>query len=208
VTGFAAFFSIELASANFNQASALFLVPLFFLLGSMVSGILVDLRLKLKKKPKYYIVFGVLFLLNMVVVIGGFNQMFGQFGEPLKDFNDYTLLCLLCFICGVQNGTITLVSKSVVRTTHLTGMTTDLGIGIIRYFNRKRLAGKIEDEGIANVMRFGIITSFLVGSILGVKIFGRLGFRGFILPCGISFMLFFATFYFQVLRGYFGLAKK
>ena len=197
VTGFATLFSLEYESGNYPQAIGLLIIPATFLLGSMVSGILVDLRMKLHKKPKYYIVFGVLFFLNSAIVIGGFNNAFGEFGLPLSSVQGYALVSLLCFTCGVQNGTITLVSKSVVRTTHLTGVTTDLGIGLIRFLNRKRIAG-IEDEGKANVMRIGIIVFFTLGSALGVKVFHHWNFRGFLFPCLISGTLFAITLYFQV----------
>jgi uncharacterized membrane protein YoaK (UPF0700 family) len=201
VTGFATLFSLEYESGHYPQAAGMLIIPLTFLLGSMVSGILVDLRLKQHKKPKYYIVFGFLFLLNTVIVVGGFNNAFGAFGLPLSSGQGYFLVALLCFTCGVQNGTITLVSKSVVRTTHLTGVTTDLGIGLIRFFNRRRLTG-IEDEGKANIMRIGIILFFTLGSATGVLAFRTWQFRGFLIPCGFSAMLFFATFYFQVIRNW------
>ena len=207
VTGFATLFSLEYESGNYPQAIGLLIIPLTFLLGSMVSGILVDLRLKLHKKPKYYIVFGFLFFLMTAIVIGGFNNAFGEFGLPLSSVRGYALVSLLCFTCGVQNGTITLVSKSVVRTTHLTGVTTDLGIGLIRYLNRRRIAG-IEDEGKANIMRFGIILFFTLGSATGVKVFHDWKFRGFLFPCIISGMLFAVTMYFQVILPRFPRLKK
>lgn len=199
VTGFATQFSLEYESGHYPQAIGMLVIPLAFLLGSMVSGILVDLRLKLRKKPKYWIVFGFLFALNSLIVIGGFNNLFGAFGLPLSNMQGYMLVSLLCFTCGVQNGTITLVSKSVVRTTHLTGVTTDLGIGLIRILNRKRITG-IEDEGKAIVMRIGIIIFFTLGSAVGVVAFRAWQFRGFLIPCGVSAILFFVTFYFQVIR--------
>jgi hypothetical protein len=107
---------------------------------------------------------------------------------------------MLCLICGTQNGLITLVSKSVVRTTHLTGITTDLGIGLVRVLNRGRLFGAIGDEGKANLMRLGIILFFTLGSAVGVKVFMAYAYRGFLLPTAISGGLFFLTFYFQVIR--------
>ncbi len=166
----------------------------------MISGVLVDLRLKMGKKPKYYIVFGVLFALILLVEIGGFNKAFGTFGEPLEQTHDYWLLAALCLICGIQNGTVSLVSKSVVRTTHLTGVLTDLGIGIVRILNRGLLKGKIEGEGEANWMRAGILLSFTWGGALGYQVFHKWGFRGFLFPTIISALLFFLTLYFQVLR--------
>jgi len=200
VTGFATLFGMEMGTRNYGHAAGLLLVPGCFLLGAMISGMLVDLRLKLGKKPKYYIVFGVLFLLLLIVEICGFNKVFGRFGEPLALPRDYALLGMLCLICGLQNATVSLVSKSVVRTTHLTGLTTDLGIGLVRIMNRHLLGVQAEGEGRANLMRMGIILSFVAGSLSGFQVFRAWEFRGFIFPTLISGLLFGATFYFQVIR--------
>lgn len=200
VTGFATLFGIELGLLNYGHALGLLLVPGCFLLGAIVSAALVDVRLKLGKDPKYYIVFGVLFLLILIVEISGFNRLFGRFGEPLALPRDYALLGLLCLICGLQNATVSLVSRSVVRTTHLTGIMTDLGIGLVRLFNRRRLGIEFKDEGRANLMRVGIITFFILGSVAGFHIFRSWEFRGFIFPTLISGALFFTALYFQVVR--------
>jgi uncharacterized membrane protein YoaK (UPF0700 family) len=200
VTGFATLFGLEANHNHFLAASGMLLVPVFFLFGAMLSGYLVDLRLKLNKNPHYYVVFGVLFFLLLGVVVGGFNGVFGTFGEPLETKGDYTLLALLCLVCGIQNGTITLVSKSVVRTTHLTGVTTDLGIGLVRVINGWRLKGKIDGETSANFMRAGIIFFFAAGSTMGVALFENYAYRGFLFPMTISGLLFFASLYFQVIR--------
>lgn len=199
VTGFATMFAMEYESSRYHHAFGLLIIPLTFLAGGMVSGVLIDLRIKLQKKPRYYIVFGFLFFLTLATAIGGFNNVFGDFGIPLSTPAGYALVSLLCFTCGVQNGTITLVSKSVVRTTHLTGITTDLGIGLVRLFNKRRIRG-LEDEGLAVLMRIGIIFFFTLGSAVGVRIFQDWKYRGFIFPCLISGGLFAATFYFQVIR--------
>lgn len=46
---------------------------------------------------------------------------------------------LLCFLMGLQNAIITRISSSVIRTTHMTGIVTDIGIelGKLFYWNRK-----------------------------------------------------------------------
>lgn len=200
VTGFATLFGIGLGERNYAHAAGVLLVPGFFLLGAMLSAMLVDLRLKLGKKPKYYIVFGLLFVLILVVEIAGWNKMWGKFGEPLESPRAYALLAFLCLICGVQNATVSMVSKSVVRTTHLTGVTTDLGIGLVRIFNARALGGSIGEEGHANLMRIGIIIFFVLGSAAGFQIFRSWEFRGFLFPTIISGLLFFASFYHQVIK--------
>lgn len=200
VTGYATLFGFEVHRQDAKFALGLLLVPVFFLLGVIVSGVLVDLQIKLQRKPRYYVVFGVLFALLLFIVICGFNGLFGTFGEPLEQSRDYTLLAALCLVCGIQNGTITLVSRSVIRTTHLTGVVTDLGIGLVRVFNRNILAGKIDDEWKANFMRVGIITFFTLGSAAGYSVYKDWGFRGFIFPCALSGTLFFITVYFQLIK--------
>jgi len=200
VTGFATFFGNEVSQGNMKAALGMLIVPLFFLFGAMLSGQLVDIRLKTGKKPKYYIAFGVVFFLTVVVSIGGILGCFGKFGEPLSSIHGYVLLVLLCLICGVQNGTITTVSKSVIRTSHLTGITTDLGIGLVRLLNHRKLNDHVTNERKASVMRLGIILFFGMGSVAGGFIFSRFGHEGFLVPVATSGVLFFVMMYFQIWR--------
>lgn len=202
VTGFATFFGYEINQTDHKHAFGMLVVPLFFLLGCMLSAQLVDIRLQLHKRPKYYITFGLIFFLLCLVFGLGLLGYFGKFGEPLNLVRDYILLILLCLVCGIQNGTITTVSKSVIRTTHLTGITTDLGIGIIRFLNRNKFESVIENESElkANLMRAGIILFFVLGSVFGGYAFSQFGYLGFCAPVLTSGLLFFAMLYFQFFR--------
>lgn len=201
VTGFATYFGYELSQKEqARHAVGMLVVPLFFLFGAMLSGLLVDIRLKLHKKPKYYISFGLIFFLCGVVAFGGIFGYFGHFGQPLESSRDYTLLIFLCLICGIQNGTIATVSKSVIRTTHLTGITTDLGLGLVRLFNRKKLDESMDNEKNATLMRIGIISFFGFGSVVGAFVFNSFGHGGFLIPVLTSGVLFFTMLYFQVWR--------
>jgi len=200
VTGFAAYFGIEVGEAHGLSALPMLLVPLFFLLGSSISGLLVDLRLKLHKKPKYYITFGIVFAILLCVGIGGVMGGFGKFGESFDAPRDYILLILLCLVCGLMNGTVTTVSKSIIRTTHLTGITTDLGIGIVRYLYRKKIQDSSSQEGYANFVRVGIISFFILGSIAGAFVFTHFGYEGFFVPTMTSGALFALMLYFQLVR--------
>lgn len=200
VTGFATFFGIEVSRAEWGHAAGMLTVPLVFMCGSMLSGQLVDIPLKRERVPKYYIVFGLMSALLGFILIAGQAGTFGYFGKPLTDFQDYLLIALLCLICGLQNGTITSVSKAVVRTTHLTGITTDLGIGIVRVLNRHRLKNPVTDDIHANWMRIGIIFSFGFGAVVGALLFTSVEFNGFFLPLAISGFLFLNALYQQKLR--------
>jgi uncharacterized membrane protein YoaK (UPF0700 family) len=198
VTGFAAFFGVEVSAGQGLRALGMLTVPLFFLLGAMLSAQIVDIRLKLHKRPKYYLSFGLMFLILAGVFFSGAWGYLGKFGEPVNIVADYILLAALCLVCGLQNGTVTSVSKSVIRTTHLTGITTDLGIGLVRFFNRKKLREDFPAETYANGMRAGIIFFFGMGSLCGAIIFAQVGYLGFAIPALSSGVLFLAMYHFQV----------
>jgi uncharacterized membrane protein YoaK (UPF0700 family) len=198
VTGFATFFGLHGSRSEFFDALKMLIIPVFFLLGAVVSGYFVDIRLRLKKRPKYYITFGIMFFLNIVILTAGLLGYWGEFGAEAETLHEYVLLILLCFVCGIQNGTISVVSRSIIRTTHLTGITTDLGLGIIRFIKRNELADQLPDEGRANLMRLGIISFFILGSAIGGAIFHHFHFYGFILPTAISGGLFYLMAYYQM----------
>ncbi len=203
VTGFATLFGRELLTNDLSHAARVLAVPVFFLLGSVVSGLLVDIRLKLHKKPKYYLAFGAIFLCVLIIYVAGIRGYYGQFGQSVNESRDYALLALLCLVCGLQNGTITSVSKSVVRTTHLTGITTDLGIGIARLLNKNKLSHhqhSIDNDIKANYMRLGIILFFVFGSVVGAFAFHLLGFSAFAIPVLTSGGLTGSMIYYQLYK--------
>jgi uncharacterized membrane protein YoaK (UPF0700 family) len=200
MTGYATLFGFELGQKNFLFATAAVFVPFCFMLGAVFSGYLIDVRLKKGDKPQYFVVFGVLFLILLSITIVGFNKGFGSFGVSDEAHANYYLLACLCLACGMQNGTVTLVSKSVVRTTHITGLTTDLGIGLVRVWsadNRESVINERRD----NRMRMGIIFFFATGSLVGYFAFQAWRFQAFTIPTVIYGLLFFLMVYFQLIKG-------
>jgi len=177
----------------------LFLLPVFtFFLGAFFSGILIDRNLRGKGKPKYYLVFGILFISSAVLSLKG-EDLFGPFSSQKGSFDEMKLLLFLSFLCGLQNGMITLVSKAIVRTTHVTGLITDLGIGVSRELARRDLT-ELNDERRSNLMRIGIIVFFFFGSLIGFYTFDAYSFAGFGIPALISGTLFGLTLFFQLIK--------
>lgn len=165
----------------------------------MISGFLVDVRLRQHKRPRYYISFGLIFLLSCIIFLCGIGDCFGPFGEPFTETRDLTLLILLCLICGIQNATITTVSKSTIRTTHLTGIMTDLGVALVRLAYRNKIDIDIKNEAHGVLMRIGIILFFVLGSIGGVFLFMHWQYWGFIAPIFTSGLLFALMLIFQII---------
>jgi uncharacterized membrane protein YoaK (UPF0700 family) len=83
-----------------------------------------------------------------------------------------------CFLMGLQNALITKASSAIIRTTHITGMTTDLGIEMGRLLMQENRAEAQRNSGNAK-RHLMIIFSFFAGGIvgaMGVKWVGALAF--------------------------------
>jgi len=197
-TGFATYIGNEFAHGNIHAALGMAAVPTFFLAGATTSGYFVDRRIASHKNPLYSLMFGIIALAMLIVSFGGNAGFFGAFSEPLLMARDYFLLAILCLSAGLQNGTITSAAGSVVRTTHLTGITTDLGLGIVRAHSTQYSDEVRKNEHRANWMRVGIIGFFIFGSTIGAFCFYRFGYLGFLGPAAISATLALLSLNYQL----------
>ena len=110
--------------------------------------------------------------------------LFGTFGGTLRqhELADVSLAVItLCFTMGLQNALITKISKAEIRTTHLTGLTTDLGIeiGKLLYWNRTHPADTsdaVRADRVKLRIHASLIASFLGGGIAGALCFNYAGF--------------------------------
>ena len=85
--------------------------------------------------------------------------------------------------CGLQNALATTYSGAVVRTTHVTGIFTDLGIML-----GARLRGE-EFDGRKATLFLLIIVGFIVGGTLGAVLFAALGFYALVIPASICLLV-------------------
>ena len=192
-TGFATFFGTEFAQGHFEAALGMLTVPLFFLFGAMASAFFIDRNKTLRKPSRYGLVLILIFISLFAVTSLGYFGFFGVFGEPLSLTRDYLLLSILCLASGMQNAMISSASGAVVRTTHLTGITTDLGIGLVRVFSGSLNRPTLARESQANWLRLGTILSFLFGSTLASFVFIKNQYLGFLIPTLITFLLWLMT---------------
>lgn len=114
-----------------------------------------------------------------LAVEGGCLAAFAIGGMIAADPLPWMLLVALCFIMGMQNATITRISGARIRTTHATGMITDIGIEIGR-----ALAGP--DAAMPRGWRhlhilLALVIAYVLGGVIGAAGFTLIGF-GFALP--------------------------
>jgi uncharacterized membrane protein YoaK (UPF0700 family) len=101
---------------------------------------------------------------------------------------------LLCFIMGLQNAMITKLSGAEIRTTHMTGIVTDIGIelGKLFYWNSSRL-GADAPFVLANRAKLRIhgamLTSFLIGGVAGAMGFKHIGYASTVPLAGVLIVL-------------------
>jgi uncharacterized membrane protein YoaK (UPF0700 family) len=84
--------------------------------------------------------------------------------------------------CGLQNAMATSYSGAVIRTTHMTGIVTDLGIAVGLLARRERVDWR----------RVGLyatlLAGFFAGGVLGALGFARFGYDTLLIPAGICGM--------------------
>ncbi len=186
ITGFATLFGVDLTNNRFHAAFGILSVPMFFLLGGFLAGLMIDRPILKGKKAHFDYAMGLSSLCLFAAAIAGQLSQFGVFGTNTPWDQTYILMALLCLACGIQNASITSSSGSTVRTTHLTGLTTDLGLGLSRLVTFDKLDPRFLKEDRANKLRMGTILSFVLGSAAGAWIFWKLGYLGFLIPAFID----------------------
>lgn len=95
---------------------------------------------------------------------------------------------LCAFAIGLQNGTTSLVTGAVLRTSHLTGMFTDLGTAF-----GQRVRGATFDSGRAKVSVV-VIMSFVSGATASAYVHPYAPCLGIIIPCALVLLNAAMTF--------------
>jgi uncharacterized membrane protein YoaK (UPF0700 family) len=186
ITGFVTLAGINFGTEHWFDAIATLSMPGFYLTGVMVAARLTTTRSHRGKVPNYAGTMGLVALCLLLAVVGGTLNVFGEFGSTFDFQHSFVLVALLCLAAGLQNAAITGSSGATIRTTHLTGITTDLGIGLVTAFEYRKDPGKYEAMRRKNVLRIGTIFAFFAGGSAGASLFARLKFLGFLMPMSIA----------------------
>lgn len=182
VTGHFAFFAEELAYKRYSSAFLFFMLILAFLTGAFAASFLSETVSRYRERFSHHVplIIEAMILLSM-----------GLFGGYLAVYSPFTIACLLLFAMGMQNSLVTKISSSTVRTTHLTGLFTDLGIELSQLFFYKQ-PNETKQLHKSIRLRLTIILFFFIGCVLGGYAYNYLGLLN--LAIG-SLLLFFASMY-------------
>ena len=110
---------------------------------------------------------------------------------PAAHAHFFFMLMLLSFSMGLQNAIITKISEAEIRTTHVTGMITDIGIelGKALYFNRNRTQPRVHADRSRLALLSTLVALFFLGGTLGAFAYPRIGFV-LLLPLATALAVF------------------
>ena len=141
----------------------------FFIGGAATTSLLVNLG----RRRQAHSVFALPLLLEAACLL-----LFGLMGAKLAGVHAVFIpaaVAVLCFTMGLQNALITKISRAEIRTTHVTGIVTDIGIEIGRFLYG--LGGR-PAQGNATKLRLlaGLLLAFAVGGVAGAWAFKTMGY--------------------------------
>jgi len=166
VTGHFALFIYDVSNFDFWKGAIYLLYILSFLCGSFSSSFLIE-KYKSDKRLNIFVVPTLMEVFILITV--------ASFGYFQLSFLPNLIACLLLYAMGLQNSFVSKISNMVVRTTHLTGLFTDLGIELSQLFfpathpNRKKIIATIK-------LRSYIICFFFFGGLVGGFLYSEMGF--------------------------------
>ncbi len=144
-----------------------------FLVGAATSAVLVNFGRRSQLASEYALPLLLEALLLLLFgLLGGHVEQMQWLYLPLT-------VALLCYIMGLQNAIITKVSRAEIRTTHVTGMVTDIGIELGKLFYWNAVSNELPrvqaDRQKLRVLA-SMVVLFFVGGVSGALAFAWLGY--------------------------------
>ncbi|MGC5078152.1 YoaK family protein [Agrococcus sp. DT81.2] len=116
---------------------------------------------------------------NVLLVEAVLVLLIGLVAEQLSTADrGWALIGLLGLTMGLQNAIITKISNAQIRTTHVTGMITDIGIelGKLVYLKRRDDPDPVRPDLHRLALHSLLVCAFFVGGLVGALAYGAIGF--------------------------------
>ena len=152
MTGIVSSMADFIALGQFQFALVGFASLVFFAGGAAITAVLINYARRHKMTSEYAAP-----LLVEAALLMAFGLL-GARGVQTDGTVIILIVLLLCFIMGLQNAVITKVSGAVIRTTHVTGIVTDIGIELGKLFYRNTDTSEEIPRVIANRDRLKMLT--------------------------------------------------
>ena len=193
VTGHAALFAERMVMEDWKTSRVVALWMFLFLAGAFLSSMIIN---SVGRNQRFSYVIPLLVEMTALILIGVLGYRYDHSLVARELFAGSLL-----FVMGMQNAMVSMVSGSAVRTTHLTGTFTDLGIELAQFFKGEKK--ELSTLKLKLKLRVTIIFCFLSGAIAGAYVFRYVRYHAFFLPALILvYTLFYDIFRIQLKRYY------
>lgn len=169
MTGIISAMADDLALGKLQPGLLALAALLCFISGAATTAILVNWA----RRRKLHSEFALALMLEALLLL-----VFGLLGGNLSARWGLALIVMvLCYVMGLQNAIITKISQAQIRTTHVTGLVTDIGIelGKALYWNHKD-APAVRADHVKLRLLTQLLVMFFFGGFLGALGFKHLGF--------------------------------
>lgn len=152
-----------------------------FIIGGATSVIVIQERARRGKRPRWATPLVAVVLLLAGTAAAGRAGLFGSLGEPATAGPPpVAFLSLLAFTMGLQNAAVASTTGLAVRTTHVTGPATDVGIHLGTAILADGDERKSALKGAA--LRGGKILSFMTGAGLAIPLTAVFDYLALLVP--------------------------
>lgn len=185
---------IGLGAAELTLALEGALVLGCFVLGAITAALLLQGRSSRGRRPLYAAPLLTVSALLTGVAIAGLYGAFGPLGEAMEGRLAAVFVATLAFAMGLQNAAVT-ATTGFVRTAHLTGPATDLGIHVVTAFYAR--GDQRRDAARHAALRLGKIITYTLGAAIGAVLVELFGYAAFFGPAAVVFaatLLSFVSF--------------
>lgn len=161
------------------------LVLVTFVAGAMAAVMLV--RKVGTKTPAYWLPLSVVSSILVVVAVAGSFGRLGPFGGTVETAHDFALLAVLSFAMGMQNAAVATSTGMAIRTTHMTGPTTDLAVAFGTLLSTDASQEERAKAKGSVLLRGTKLASFIVGGAAMALIAPRVHWLAFLVPAAAGF---------------------
>lgn len=185
VTGNVSQMAVAVFSSDWANAK-LFVISIFsFWFGSVLSGMIIgSSELNINRHYGYAMYLQVVLLCLSLALYMNDNE-YGQM--------------MIAMACGLQNSMVATYGGAVVRTTHLTGTTSDLGAAVGNWLVGRKISIK------KLILHSCLWWAFFIGGFVAVLLYREVGYLSMILPIGI--ILFAAVCYTRMDKWFYQVQK-
>lgn len=189
VTGSVGRLANDLAASRWAAGALAAVFVVAFYAGAFVASIVIEAQRSRASRA-----YGLALLLESLA-LGAFVVVGLTLRKPDARILD-AQAAILCFAMGMQNSLVTNLSGAVIRTTHLTGVVTDLGIESARWhywlFTRYKGASTPRPAPVKAILLLTILCAFTIGAVSGALFTADRGPTAILIP---SAALLFAALY-------------